>query len=840
MRGSVLVTILLSVRALSAAEPIPPTISSDGLWRQVTQEQIGSEATGTRVLFPKAFRLVRLDVGAFQNIVADAPLEFSAGAANAARVMTLPMPDGSFARFRVEESPIMEPDLAAQLPDVRTYRAEGIDIPEATARLDFTPEGFHGFVLAPAGTVYIDPYRQGDTENYISYWRHDYERSAGAPPFHCDFADENSGGHKSPSTAAAPAAAVGGTLRTYRLALACTGEYAAYYGGTVALAQGGMVTTMNRVNGIYEKELAIRMVLVNNTSICFTNAATDPYQNISSSSDLAANQVTTDANIGSGNYDIGHLFRTGGGGVAYRSVICNSSYKAQGETGLSAPAGDSFDVGYVAHEMGHQFGGRHTFNGTTSGCGIGGGRDALGAYEPGSGSTIMAYPGLCGAEDLQSQHDAYFHASTFDEIVAFTTSITCATQAASGDVPPVPFAGLAITIPVSTPFYLTGSATDADGDPLTYCWEEFDLGTAAPPNTDAGNRPIFRSFNPTTSPIRTFPRLSDLLANTVTLGESLPTTTRTMTFRLTARDNRTGANTTSTTVSVTSAAGPFLVTAPNTNVTWAGGSTQTVTWNVAGTTAAPVSCANVKILLSSDGGNTFPTTLLASTPNDGSQQVAVPSVSTLAARVRVECTTAPFFDISNANFAISIPLTVVAAATTATNVSLTFTAIAGAASYEIYRRGSGGGYVLIGTSATNSFSDGTVAADTAYLYAVKSITGGIPSSLSNPDLATTVIFTNPTLIAQTTRVKAVHITQLRTAVGAVRTLAGLGAYSFADPTLVAGVAPKVIYITDLRTALNAALSALSLPVPSYTDATLIVHTTPIRTLHVTDLRAALQ
>jgi hypothetical protein len=828
-----LFAILFLVHAAAVSER--PPVSSDGLWRHVTEAEIGSSAAGPRVLFPKAFRPVRLDLAAFLDLVAGAPLELTGGIGP---VMTLPMPDGSFARFRVEESPIMEPDLAAQLPDIKTYRAAGIDIPEATARLDITPEGFHGFILAPGGTVYIDPYRRGDTENYISYWRSDYERPVGAMPFHCDFAGEQAAKRKS-----RPAAARGAMLRTYRLALACTGEYAAFYGGTVAGAQAGMVTTMNRVNGVYEKEVAVRMTMINNTSICFTNAATDPYAN--DSSDLAANQATIDGIIGTANYDIGHLVGTGGGGVASLGVVCSSGGKARGLTGSSGqggtggPIGDAFDIDYVAHEIGHQFGANHTFNGTTTNCG--GNRSAANAYEPGSGSTIMAYAGICSAEDLQPHSDAYFHANSFDEIVELTTSITCASQASSGNAAPFPTAPPPVTIPASTPFYLTGSATDADNDPLTYCWEEFDLGAASPPNTDDGSRPIFRSFNPVSSPTRTFPRPADLLNNTTTFGESLPTTTRTMTFRLTARDNRTGANTTSTTVSVTSAAGPFVVTAPNTNVSWAGGSTQTVSWNVAGTTAAPVSCANVKLLLSTDGGNSFPLTLLASTANDGSQTVAVPGANTAAARVRVECATAPFFDVSNANFRITTPIAVTATATTSTNVALTWTAIAGATGYEVYRRAAGGGFALLNTSATNAFNDATAAAETAYLYAVKSIDGGgSPSSLSSPDLATTVMFTNPTLIAQGTRVKAAHVTELRTAVNAVRALAGLGGYGFTDPGLDAGDTARALHIADLRAALNPALGALGLAVPTYSDPTLTPQTTIIRTPHIEEVRNALK
>jgi len=311
----------------------------------------------------------------------------------------------------------------------------------------------------------------------------------------------------------------------------------------------------------------------------------------------------------------------------------------------------------VAHEIGHQFGGNHTFNGTTGSCG-GGNRASSAAYEPGSGSTIMAYAGICGAENLQSNSDPYFHSKSLNEITTFITTgggSSCGTATNTGTTAPVANAGADYTIPRSTPFELTGTGSDANGDSMTYNWEQYNLGTAAPPNTDNGSRPIFRSFNPSTNPKRSFPKLSDILNNTATIGESLPTTSRTMVFRLIVRDNRAGGGSyaiDSANVTVSSAAGPFAVTSPNTAVTWTRNSSRTITWNVASTTAAPISCANVEILFSSNGGSSF-SSLVSSTPNDGSQAVTIPNTATTQARIKVRCANNVFFDLSNVNFTVN-------------------------------------------------------------------------------------------------------------------------------------------------------------------------------------------
>lgn len=626
------------------------------MWLDIGEKAL-ADGSSERAIVPEHYRTLRLDSGELQVLLATTPSEKIAPKGLEEIVFPLPLPDNNELRLRIVEAPVMAPELAKRYPEITTYRVFDANDNSIQGRIDWTPQGFHAMVRTPNGTVFIDPYTPRDTNHYISYYKHDLKPRADRP-FTCHVEGDPIGHAVEAWPESDHGKAASGTeLRTYRLAMAATGEYTDFHGGTVPAGLAAIVTAVNRVNQIYEQDAAIHMELIATTDqVIYTDGATDPYTNNNGSAMLTENQNTMASVIGSANYDIGHVFSTGGGGIASLASPCKNSKKAKGVTGLNNPIGDPFYIDFVAHEMGHQWSANHTFNGNAGGC-IGN-RTDYAAYEPGSGSTIMAYAGLCSPQNLQQESDAYFHSYSLDQITTYSQTgfgNNCAVTTATGNTPPTVDAGNAYTIPHLTPFELTGSASDVDGDSLTYCWEEFDLGPAGHPNTPVGNAPTFRSFDPTEDPMRSFPKVSSLVNNSTPIGERLPTINRTMNFRLTVRDNHVatgGINDDTTTVESVTSAGPFLVTSPNTLVTWDGPGPHTVTWDVAGTDSAPISCSQVNILLSTDVGYNWTETLASAVDNDGEHQVMVSAPDTTLARLRVECSNNIFFDISNSRFVI--------------------------------------------------------------------------------------------------------------------------------------------------------------------------------------------
>lgn len=650
---------------------------------------------------PSAYRTVRLQVPVLRELLSRAPREFTEAGRTAPVEMTLPLPDGTFARFRVVESPMLTEETAREFPTIRNYSGQGIDDPSASMRCDLTVNGFHAIILSSAGDVFIEPAALGETEHYISYFTRDDPRTR---------QDRCAAGSDSAAAWVArgglPQAFHQAELRTYFLAAAATGEFTQQFvipGGdnsSAALQQRAAAdinTAVMGVNAIYNRDLAIRMTLLVRSDLIFTDPATDGYTSGNQASLNAENQTKMDTVVGDANYDIGHVFDIGnagggGSGLAALGTVCRTGEKAKGTTGGRG------NFVLAAHEMGHSFGASHTFNANNFGAcfSLGGApqRNAATAYEPASGSSIMSYGSTCsdagGTADLQQSRDLFFNESSLEQIISYTTGgagAACAVVTNNGNNGIEMSTTDVLYVPVETPFQLTVFARDIDtgpGNNVTVSWEEYDLGPPSPPNTDDGQRPIFRVYQPTAARTRTFPALTYILNNAndppefyncgtapapvnCVTGEALPRVQRTgddaMVFHCVARDNDTRGGSINSVVSrvhiIQTNMGGFRVNATG---DWTQGSRRLVNWQTVGTANPPFNVANVRILLSTDGGLTFPTVLVASTPNDGSESVFLPEVTPLtsAARLKVEAIIPgfhSFFDISDQNFNI-VPLAV--------------------------------------------------------------------------------------------------------------------------------------------------------------------------------------
>ncbi len=732
------------------------SFAQNALWNKVSERDTKSLTKMDRASMPSKFELYSLNLDVLKSRLSQAPLDSSTSSSNV--IIPFPNPNGELEDYKIYEAPIMERGLADKFPNLKTYTGKNIKNPAETLRFSITVFGLHVMSLSGEnGTFYIDTYTK-DLSNYIVYKRQDITATKS---FHCGVIDSSSEEIRSIEGAIQNRAS-DGFFRTYRLAMACTIEYAAFHitaaglgGGTLAQKKAAvlsaMVITMARVNGVFEKDMSLRMNLVaNNDLIIFVDS--DGFDNANSSTLINQSQSVIDTTIGSANYDIGHTVSTGGGGLAQLNSPCGTG-KARGITGQGTPVGDPFDIDYVAHEMGHQWGGNHTQNNACN-------RNATTAIEPGSASTIMGYAGIC-APNVQSNSDAYFHTVSISEMIAFIagTGGTCAVATANGNTAPVANAGIDYTIPKGTAFILKGTGSDANGDALTYCWEQTNNQTSTqPPTQTATTGPNFRSIAPTTSPNRYMPPLASVVANVLNpTWEVVPTVARTMNFAFTIRDNRTpnGGQTKRDDMVLTVAnVGPFLVTSPNTAVSIMGNVNQTITWDVAGTTANGINCANVDILLSTNGGLTFPTTLVAGTPNDGSQVVAIPNTPGSTNRIMIAGSNHLFYDVSNTNFTITpfvadaippSPPTLTASGTTSFSTNLSWSGATdniGVVEYDVYR-----GAILIGNTSSTTFTATGLSSSTAYSFTVRAKDAN--GNVSVPSNTVTITTLAPDLIPPT-------------------------------------------------------------------------------------------
>lgn len=666
MKRSLLSLILLVGTYFGMAQTNP------AMWVTRTPQQVNASEAQLLHHFATQFRLVELTTNELASNLLATHKQL--------RQVALPTPNGGNIALTLSPVAVMHPELAARYPGIQTYTILPQGKTILGGRAGWTYQGFHATVRTTEGTIYIDPYLLNDSRYYVVYKVEDNIDSELWSGFVCGVT-----GHTGLDVSdiytpeyvleRQEKTITGEPLqqRKYRLAMACTGEFAQFHGGTTEGALSAIVTIVNRVNDIFGRDLAVQLELIpNNDLLVFLNPMTDPYVNETASM-LDANPGVLDSRVGNAAYDMGHVISTGpsvGQGVASLRGVCRAQLKGRATSTRATPQGDPFVVNILAHEMGHQMGATHVQSGCQN-------VEPSTAVEPGGGTTIMGYAGICpSGYNIQTNSDPYYNATSIQQIITYMRTEdgnACAQLIDEGNtLPEVNFSYTnGFFIPISTPFALTAEGTDMDNDELTYCWEQRNNTVGYPYNEDAGdygpfpgmpvgNSPLFRTFLPTTSPTRIFPRIQRIVANTSSIEEVLPTYSRDLNFRCSVRDNHpTSGGVSWRDVAFRSAeqAGPFLVTYPNeASDVWTVGDYTEVRWDVANTNTAPVNCRRVNIRLSTDGGFTYPILLLADTPNDGSAFVTVPDVVATNLRVMVQAADNIFFDISNRNFSI-VPAT---------------------------------------------------------------------------------------------------------------------------------------------------------------------------------------
>ena len=634
------------------------------LWSQVSESRINTEDIHHKVKLRKSASY-SLELDGFKNELSK--VNSISGKGTTYLKVLFPDVDGRMISFLVKESSVMAPELSRKYPNNKSYVGYSEKDKSKRIRFSLNEIGLHAVIMESGGkTRYIEPLTR-DKEKYRVYYRKDLEIGR---QFEC-LAEEVSQEYKKGQ---ASKITDDGILRTYDLALAATGEYSQFHiedqnaqnesdVEKKAIVLAAMTTAITRVNAIFENDLAIHLQLVSkNEDIIYLDPDTDPYTNDDGREMLSENQVTCDNVIGIPNYDIGHVFSTGGGGIATRSSVCASGFKARGVTGSPFPMGEEFYFDFVAHEMGHQFGANHTFNGDEGGC-AGVNRNDATAVEPGSGSTLMAYAGLCASQNVQGKSDLYFHIISIEEIRDYIVNGVGGNCADESNLifnqnAPTADAGEDFTIPKGTPFKLVGEGEDLDGDPLTFCWEQVDAGvTIVPPSFLAKSGALYRSYEPEESNTRYFPKLSTLVSGEISSKwEVTPEVSRDLNFKLTVRDNNTEAGqvvSDELKLTVSNEAGPFETTSQNTEeIVWTVGGEETITWDVAGTDANNIDVTQVNILLSTDGGKTFPTILASAVANDGSHEITVPDLKASQCFVIVEAVGNIFFSMNTKSFSI--------------------------------------------------------------------------------------------------------------------------------------------------------------------------------------------
>ncbi|MFT4994920.1 MAG: hypothetical protein ACI965_001962, partial [Paraglaciecola sp.] len=622
---------------------------STSLWFDNGSEAKSAYTTQTRVLAKNA-RHMRINSAALAKTFIDK-----------GRVIHLafPLPNGAMVDFELSPSPLMSATMAAKYPQMMSYRGVQKGHSHSTGRFSISAKGLYGMFLHQAKWVLVSPQYEDDVTHYISYYYQDAVPLSNTSSLQND--SLYSASDLSQQKLSAKLAPTGDSVLTYRLAISATGEYVQAQGGSKADAVAEIMNLMNRINLILLIDLSVQFELVDNEDILFTDPLTDPFTNEDGAADIERNQQVVDDALGTSNYDMGHLLSTNPGGLAFVGVACRSNIKAQGYSGATRPSGERFYIDLVIHELGHQLGASHTYNASEQGACTADQRNFSTSFEPGSGSTIMSYAGICAGQNLQNNSDPYFHAGSIEEIHDYLDRRSCGTAGPKQNaIPSIQLSKDTFTIPSHTPFILNATATDADDDPLSYTWEQLDAGglagvteSAAEVSRDNGSNPLFRSFSPSSESSRYFPKLSNVLTGNTDFGETYATKSRVLNFRLTVKDRQGGVNDANMRISVVNTGETFMLDSPTATSTWRGNSQQRVRWDTAGSEQAPINCLAVNISLDVDGDSKFDSILARDTPNDGEHLITVPNAISSQARLMLQCSNSIFYVLNDGGFTIT-------------------------------------------------------------------------------------------------------------------------------------------------------------------------------------------
>lgn len=580
--------------------------------------------------------------------------------------ITISFPIHTLSTIDLVASPIIKVPLSIKYPTIKSFLVKSKKNKNLQGRVSWTPKGLYGHFVTEAESFFIEHAGiEGQEAVYLCYKASDLILKTDQSLICGNHALKNSQ-QANDHTEIAPN--LNTDLKTFRIAITATEQFTNATGGTVEAALSAIVNSLTSLNVIYEREAGIRFLLhEHNDQLIFTDSMPSPFDDPKEAFELLITHTPLlDSLIGPDTYDIGHVFSaacTGGvSGVAFLASVCSEKSKARAVSCI-------FDENIadfrrtLYHEIGHQLGANHTW----SNCGQAvneNQRNAATAVEPGSGSTIMSYGGVCGPFNVVGTSQDNLHGISIQEIQRALASDTigCFQQIPTENTPPiVSVRASGFTIPIATPFELSATASDAENTTLTYSWEQFDTGVVSEIGFPMENAPSFITFRPSREATRIFPRATNIILNKRASGEVLPDTTRQLTFGVTVRDNQAGGGSTAfakVAFSATAEAGPFLVLQPDSaNIVYEMGDSILVQWEVANTTAAPVNCANVDIYLSFNNGQDFPKLLAANMPNNGETMVILPDTTTNRARIKVKCGDNIFFDMSNNRFKIVAQLT---------------------------------------------------------------------------------------------------------------------------------------------------------------------------------------